>query len=355
MKKLLFASVLLSLCTIFAAPAHAWDCPSGQQRVQAPAGTPTTAPYYDVVEGIAFICEPITPPTTPTTPSTSTSNSTSSANAASNSSSNSASNSSSNQTQKQGQKQTQTANGGSATSTATGGQGGSATVGPISTTSSVSNSGNSTLKNSGNSSNKNTNTATGGDQSQSATATATGNGDNSNNYTNITNVPRDVATATAPVVLPTVPCFKGYSGGAQGTMFGVSFGGGKIDDNCARLEVARMFGVMGNDVAFCKVMLTNKYVKDAGVDMEMCLVPLYDKQDSAVRIAPVVPPAPVFNFNVSTPAPVVTVIPAPAAPVAPSVAEAAAKTKHKSHVPCEPQVVPSGKKGCTVTNDSIKQ
>ena len=61
-------------------PAFAWDCPTGQIRQQAASGTPTTTPYYDVVEGIAFICVP-TPTTPTTTPSTmsNTSNSTSGA------------------------------------------------------------------------------------------------------------------------------------------------------------------------------------------------------------------------------------------------------------------------------------
>ncbi|MGA2886189.1 MAG: hypothetical protein ABSE80_13760, partial [Halobacteriota archaeon] len=55
------------------APAFAWDCPTGQIRQQAASGTPTTTPYYDVVEGIAFICVPT--PTTTAMPSTTTSNS----------------------------------------------------------------------------------------------------------------------------------------------------------------------------------------------------------------------------------------------------------------------------------------
>ena len=50
--------VLAALALAFCSPAKAWDCPSGQIRQQAPAGTPTSTPYYDVVEGIAFICVP---------------------------------------------------------------------------------------------------------------------------------------------------------------------------------------------------------------------------------------------------------------------------------------------------------
>ena len=50
MKHLFLAIAALML----AAPALAWNCPTGQIRQQAPSGTPTTTPYYDVVEGIAF-------------------------------------------------------------------------------------------------------------------------------------------------------------------------------------------------------------------------------------------------------------------------------------------------------------
>src|ERR1035438_1428983 len=112
--------------------AFAWNCPTGQIRQQAPAGTSTSTPYYDVVEGIAFICVPSnpTPPAVGTVSSSNVntnnnaanSNATANSNSASNSASNSTSTSSSNQTQgqKQKQQQSQTATGGQAT--ATGGQ-----------------------------------------------------------------------------------------------------------------------------------------------------------------------------------------------------------------------------------------
>ena len=99
------------LSVVASVNALAWNCPTGQIRQQAPTGTPTTTPYYDVVEGIAFICVPTTP-TTPasngtTVANTNTNNLTNNSSANSNSSSSSSSNASSNQTQGQGQKQTQ--------------------------------------------------------------------------------------------------------------------------------------------------------------------------------------------------------------------------------------------------------
>ena len=60
MKTLRLLLITLTLCL----PALAWDCPAGQIRQQAPAGTPVSTPYYDVVEGIAFVCVP-TPTGTP--------------------------------------------------------------------------------------------------------------------------------------------------------------------------------------------------------------------------------------------------------------------------------------------------
>jgi hypothetical protein len=358
MKKILS---LVGLCLMFAAPAFCWNCTDSlAERVPVPTGT--TGTYGDgngqLFLGVAgqgtpgqlYECEVVTPtpPTTPTTPTTSNSmsNSTSSANSAANSSSNATSTSSSNQTQNQKQNQSQTANGGNASAT-----GGNATIGNVSSTSTISKSGNSSIQNSGNSSNKNTNTATGGNQTQTSTSSANGNGvgngDNSNNYSSTTNVPRDVATAFAPTVLPTTPCFKGFSGGGQGTMFGFSFGGGKIDANCADLEASRLAPSL---ISRCKVYLMNKYVKAAGVTMTDCLaVP----QPAAPIVIPA-PPAPQLQpvINITVP-PATVIIPAPAIAPALSVAVAAARIKKKPfHVTCNPKPPPLCK---VVDNDNIKQ
>jgi hypothetical protein len=140
-----------------------------------------------------------------------------------------------------------------------------------------------------------------------------------------------------------VPCFKGFGAGGSGPTFGVSFGGGKIDQNCAELEAARVGLAAGNRVVFCKVYLTNKYVKAAGVTMDDCV-------GTPEPTAPiVVAPAPepqlqmsVPNITVNIPAPQVTVIPAPVVPPAPSVA-AVARTMPHHKPPCK----------CVVTNDTI--
>src|SRR5208282_1659058 len=107
-------AMLFGLLAVTLVPSvRAWNCPSGQIRQQAPAGTPTNAPYYDVVEGIAFICVPATPPVTPptTTPSSSTSsssaNSTSTSQATGGSVSNSGNNANTNKNTAQGGTATQ--------------------------------------------------------------------------------------------------------------------------------------------------------------------------------------------------------------------------------------------------------
>lgn len=337
--KRVFGLGLAALALMFCTTAKAWDCPAGQIRQQAPAGTPTTTPYYDVVEGIAFICVPATPPVTPTTPSstaTSSSNSTSNANSSSTSNSNAGA----------------TATGGNSTSTAQGGQGGSATAtGGKGGSATGGNATGGNVANSGNSSNTNTNTAQGGQggqggkggnatggtatqgqtQSQSltnsgnSTASAsnngTGNGNNSNDSTTNISTPRQVATAFAPSVTPTAPCIKGFGAAGQTGFAGLSFGGSKVDVNCAILEASRLAPSL---LAKCKVYISNKYVKAAGVSLADCL----QQEQVTVEQGPATPvelptPAPQPIITINVPAPVVTIIPQPVQPAPINVVAAA--------------------------------
>jgi len=155
------------------------------------------------------------------------------------------------------------ATGGSSTSTATGGT-------------AVSSSG---VNNSGNSSNTNTNnnTAQGGaggaggnasqgqKQGQSQTQSSSSNnsgGNSSNSYSSTENVAASkipVDTAYAPTALPTSPCFKGFGAGVQTMPVGASFGGGKIDPNCAILETARNYAISGSRRPYCTIMASDKY------------------------------------------------------------------------------------------------
>ena len=262
--------------------AHAWPQCSGNWN-QVPAGTSSAGGAIYTADGLTWQCQPKTTPPTPSTPGA-TSASTSNASSAANSSSNSASNATGGNSssvatggnQKQHQNQTQTAQGGN---------------------------------------------ATGGSASSTSSASDNGNGSNNASYSSETNVAATkvpVATAVAPAVLPTNPCFKGVGVGVQTMAFGGSFGGGKIDSNCAILEAARTAPSL---LARCKVYISNKYVKQAGVTLDDCLtqpepaptqvndvVPT-QVQPVVVNVqpaAPVVIPAPVVN--VIAPAPAVGVI-----------------------------------------------
>jgi hypothetical protein len=327
--KSILAGLLMLGALFCSTPAKAWNCTNPlDARVPVPAGTAGTfgdgngqlflGTASEGVAGQLYECEPpgANPPAgTIITNTNQNSNSNSNKNKNTNLNNNVA--------------------------TATGGAGGSSSSSSTSTATggSVSNSGNSssssTVKNSGNSSISNSgNSHQHQSQTQSATSSADGNGDNSNNET--TNVPREVASAYAPTIYPTVPCFKGFSGGAQAGFGGVSFGGGKIDNNCAALEAARQ---APNILARCKILTTNKYYKQAGVTMEDCLGP---KPQPVVVVTPAPPvPAPAPIITVNVPAPVVTIIPEPApVVVAPTPINPALKKKSFKRVspPCGPAI-----------------
>ena len=208
-------------------------------------------------------------------------------------------NSSNKNSNRQSQSQSQTANGGS-----------------------VSGSGNSTVSNT--STNNNTVTggqggaggsATGNTQSQSASA----NGSNDSFYNSTTNVEAPkipVSTAYSPTAIPTVPCFKGFGAGVQTVPVGASFGGGKVDENCAILETARSFALSGSRLSYCKTMLINKYAKKAGVTLADCMregTPTAIPNPSTLVAPTPLPAAP--QIIVAAPVPVAVPAPAVAVPV----------------------------------------
>ena len=241
--------------------AFAWNCPTGQIRQQAPAGTPTTAPYYDVVEGIAFICVPATPTMTPsTTPSTSATS-------------------------------TSSATGGNASAAATGGN----------STNTNNNISTNTLSQTQKQqqSQSQSNTSTNDNQSQGGSVSDVGN---SSTVVEAPKIP--VASAYAPPVFSSANCFKGFSGGVQTAVIGGSFGGGGIDRNCAALATSQNLYAMGSRKAACKVIITTKAAKDAGVTLADCMA----EQPRPVVVAqPVVQPAPSITVNVP-PAPAAQLI-----------------------------------------------
>jgi hypothetical protein len=202
--------------------------------------------------------------------------------------------------------------------------------GNSSSTSTVKNSGNSSINDSGNSRQSQKQ-----GQSQSSSSSANGNGNNSNDET--TNVPHEVASAYAPTIYPTVPCFKGFSGGAQAGFGGVSFGGGKIDQNCAALEAARQAPSL---IARCKILLSNKYYKQANVTMADCLG---DRLQPVATVVPMPAPVPAPIIVQVQPAPVVVQQAAAPVVVAPTPIAPALKKKTMKRVapPCGPATKPA--------------
>ena len=355
MKTAVIAAIVLVLAALGTPVAHAWNCSDpNAERVDVGSTLPAGATagdgdgqYYKGTDAANpndyYVCEVVkpTPATTPTG-GNSNANSTSSSASSSQAASNSASQSS--------------ATGGSSTSNANGGSsratGGNATGG--NSQSGVTNSGNSQSTNNntanggsggnGGAGGSSSSVASGGNQKQTqsnslansgnSTATASGNGvgngNNSNNYTNTsnTNVPAAAASAYAPPAFSSATCFKGTSVGASAVAGGISFGGGKIDQNCAELEAARQ---APNLLTFCKQYIQVKYVKNAGVTLEDCMQPKIvapvvvqpptrmapDVQPIVVNVQPVVVPAPVVNVIAPAPAPSVIVKATPAKPRVP--------------------------------------
>jgi hypothetical protein len=245
------------------APAFAWDCPTGQIRQQAASGTPTTTPYYDVVEGIAFICVPT--PTTTAMPSTTTSNSTSGANATSGSTSSA------------------NASGGNATSK-----------------SGVSNSGNSNVKVSNSLANTNSLSNTQGQkqsQSQSNSSTnanqsAGGSVENVGNEQTV--VQRSAPPALGPTIFPS-GCNGSISGGASAPFGGISIGGTKQDHHCQAMQTAAMFLSQGNLEAATRILCRTWAARDAKLTLDQCR--LIAKAQEPVPVVRTIVPI------VSTPAP----------------------------------------------------
>jgi hypothetical protein len=120
-----------------------------------------------------------------------------------------------------------------------------------------------------------------------------------------------------------------------------------VDENCAKLEVARSFAIHGSNLAYCKVMVTTKYAKAAGISVDDCM------QIAEPPESPVSTPVPAVAPEIIVPAPSVTVnippivIPAPVvqAPPAPVLAKPVHKAAHK------PKGCPTGEKPACVPSE----
>jgi hypothetical protein len=239
---------LAIIVAIFTTSAFAWDCPAGQIRQQAPAGTPSTTPYYDVVQGIAFICVPAKPtdPSGPTLTNTNT-----------------------NQT-------SVTATGGNSSSTS------SATGGTATAT--------------GGNANQHQGQSQGQQQSSSSTSS---NGPQSNTQESVYNQVRQAPAAYAPTILPT-NCLGSLSGGASAPVGAISIGGTKRDRNCESIVLANMFAQLHNFQAAAKVLCSVDAARKAHLSLDECLA-MEAQIEAANRPIPEPKPAPVEIQNVQAP------------------------------------------------------
>lgn len=278
--QLLRLAFALALLSAFCSNASAWNCSDPlAARVPVPAGTSGTFGNGDGqlflgtgsegVKGQLYECKVPTPDPTPKSGVISKQKQ------------------DQNQTQNQNQNQNQN-------QTATGG--------------SVKDSGNSSSKSSSSS-----NSASNSTSSASNNGNGNGNGSNNAQFSTETNVEAPkipVASALAFASQATVSCFKGFGASGQTAPLGLGFTGGKIDQNCVILEAARLSAAVGNRLAFCKIYITHKAVRKAGVTLTDCMAL------QAVQTAPVIipsPVAPVPQITVNVPAPVVQAAPAPVA------------------------------------------
>jgi hypothetical protein len=280
----------LLLCSV---AASAWPCPSGQIRQQAPAGTPTSTPYYDVVEGIAFICVPTPQP--PTTPNPTTSNSNSTSNASSNSAANAGA--------------TATATGGKATAT-----GGNASQSQKQSQNQVNNQQQNT--------------------SQNANSSASNQGNNSSyNSESTFNQVRQAPLAYAPTIIPS-NCQGSLSGGVSAPIGGISLGGSKADKNCQRLALAAAFAAMRNFAAAAKVLCSTDGAKTAKLTLSDCQATF---EQPAPQIVYVPTPAPVVVAPAVAPEVKVIMIEPPITVTAPKVVRHSVKRKATGKCPVVPE------------------
>ncbi len=196
---------------------------------------------------------------------------------------------------------------------------------PVATNSNVNTNTATSASNSSASSTASSNQTQGQQQGQTQTATGGSAASSTSNDTRI------AASAIAPPVLPTVPCFKGAGGSVQAGMIGGAFGAGKVDQGCDDRELARAFSGP-QTVASCKILLNTKKAKKAGITMEDCLG-VQPTSQNVVTSQQVMTPEPVAPVIVVEQAPMVL----PQAPVVmPKL-----KHKHVQHLPpnCQNEVI----------------
>src|SRR5208337_46835 len=104
---------------------------------------------------------------------------------------------------------------------------------------------------------------------------------------------------------------------------GISIGAGKIDEGCDQREIARSYGLLGSKLAACKVMVSNKRSRKAGVTLDDCMR-LEVVEPAPILLPPLATPVqPSIIINVPAPVvqqvvPVITPVPLPDAVITPT-------------------------------------
>lgn len=115
----------------------------------------------------------------------------------------------------------------------------------------------SNVSNAGNSTNTNT------------TSSRTDNANNSSQATNVTvegdNIPRQVASATAPIVVNVASCAIGGSVAGQGPGFGFALGGARIDKDCNARADAQILYQLGEKEAAVLLLSAHSTAINAAV------------------------------------------------------------------------------------------
>lgn len=77
---------------------------------------------------------------------------------------------------------------------------------------------------------------------------------------------RQAPSVFAPAALPTAPCVVASSGGLSVPGGGLSFGRGRIDEECTLRETARMFDAFGETAFALALLCSSEAVKESGLE-----------------------------------------------------------------------------------------
>lgn len=198
-----------------------------------------------------------------------------------------------------------------------------------------------------------------GAQSTSGVSNSGNSGSSSSNgLTQTYKEVRQTPFAFAPEAIPTAPCIKGFSAGGSSPLLAGNFGSGKIDAGCDSRETARIFALMGNQLAAAKILCSTDAAKRASLTLEDCksfvvvpteikLAPVPTSEldkltEQTVQQAKLALPTPIVQLqppvNLRTDKPKVRVVPADKPRAKRKVVKPSCPASPKATVPAPPTV-----------------